>query len=241
MATEISKIDASDLVGHGVIGLPDAPELSTLAMQEAFEDVVRNVVIPHINGMADEIDAAVDGAIETAHNEVQAEKTRAQGIEAGIVGGTLDQFAGVTFENMAPDQVLRSTNSSGNMINSYLKDCRYDEDHKLSDVIGGGVFDSFMLKTTYDADGNGVVDNSEALNGHDDTYFAKSADVGDVSALETTSKTVVGAINELEDRIPSTPEFSVNFTTGELEYTYGDDYSFSINTTTGNLEWEVVA
>ena len=241
MATEITKIDPSELVGHGVVGLPDAPELSTLAMQEAFEDIVRNIVIPHINGMADEIDAAVDGAIETAHNEVQAEKTRAQGIEAGIVGGTLDQFAGVTFENMAPDQVLKSIDSLGNMINSYLKDCKYDESRKLSDIIGDNVFENFMLKSVYDTDGDGVVDNTETLNGHDDTYFAKSADVGDVSTLETVSKTVVGAINEIEEKIPLTPEFSVNFTTGELEYTYGDDYNFSINTTTGNLEWEVVA
>ena len=35
--------------------------------------------------------------------------------------------------------------------------------------------------------------------------------------------------------------FSVNFITGELEYTNNTTYTFSINTTTGNLEWEVVA
>ena len=35
--------------------------------------------------------------------------------------------------------------------------------------------------------------------------------------------------------------FSVNYTTGELEYTNNVSYTFAINTTTGNLEWEVVA
>ena len=34
--------------------------------------------------------------------------------------------------------------------------------------------------------------------------------------------------------------FTVNFTTGELEYDGSIPYSFAINTTTGDLEWEVV-
>ena len=35
--------------------------------------------------------------------------------------------------------------------------------------------------------------------------------------------------------------FTVDFATGELIYTMDNVFSFSINTTTGNLEWEVVA
>ena len=35
--------------------------------------------------------------------------------------------------------------------------------------------------------------------------------------------------------------FTVDFATGELIYTMNNVFSFSINTTTGNLEWEVVA
>ena len=34
-----------------------------------------------------------------------------------------------------------------------------------------------MLKATYDADGDGVVDNAKALNGHEDSYFAKATDI----------------------------------------------------------------
>lgn len=37
------------------------------------------------------------------------------------------------------------------------------------------------------------------------------------------------------------PEFSVNYTTGELIYTMENEVEFTVNTTTGNLEWGVVA
>ena len=46
--------------------------------------------------------------------------------------------------------------------------------------------------------------------------------------------------DEIIDAI-GVPIFTVNFTTGELEYDPNITYNFTINTTTGNLEWEVVA
>ena len=44
-----NKITDADLVGKGVIGLPDTPNLSTTEMQNKFEETSRNVVIPKIN------------------------------------------------------------------------------------------------------------------------------------------------------------------------------------------------
>ena len=84
MATEISKITEDMLIGKGVTGLPDAPELSTLEMQEKFDELSIDVIIPHINQMCDEIDAAVDGAASTAHSEVLAETSRAQTAEGTL-------------------------------------------------------------------------------------------------------------------------------------------------------------
>ena len=84
MATEITKILPEEYIHKGVVGLPDSPELSTLEMQERFDQIAIEVIIPHINGMCDEIDAAVDGAIEAAHNEMLAEKDRAEDAELAL-------------------------------------------------------------------------------------------------------------------------------------------------------------
>lgn len=48
-----------------------------------------------------------------------------------------------------------------------------------------------------------------------------------------------GILEEIEQKVGETV-FTVNFATGELEYT-APGITFDINTTTGNLEWEVVA
>ena len=47
------KITDEDLVGIGVIGLPDTPGLSTEDMQEKFEETARDVIIPHFNNLID--------------------------------------------------------------------------------------------------------------------------------------------------------------------------------------------
>ena len=84
MATNITPIDPGELEGRGVVGLPDAPELDVLGMQEAFDDIALNIIIPHINGMVTEINDAIDGAIEAAHEEVLNEKNRAEDAELAL-------------------------------------------------------------------------------------------------------------------------------------------------------------
>ena len=49
---------------------------------------------------------------------------------------------------------------------------------------------------TYDPDHDGIIDNAKKLNGHDSDYFQKSTD----ETLNTTNKTISGAINELADK-----------------------------------------
>lgn len=91
MATNITPIDPDELTGHGVIGLPDAPELDVLDMQRKFDDIALNIIIPHINGMVTEIDAAVDGAIAAAAEDVLTEKARAQFVEASLSTAVSDE------------------------------------------------------------------------------------------------------------------------------------------------------
>lgn len=93
MATNITPIDPDELIDKGVTGLPDSPELSTLAMQQKFDELSIDIIIPHINGMCEEIDDAIDGAIETAHNEMLAEKDRAEDAELALSTAIDDETA----------------------------------------------------------------------------------------------------------------------------------------------------
>lgn len=53
-----------------------------------------------------------------------------------------------------------------------------------------------MKLETYDPDHDGIIDNAKKLNGHDSDYFQKSTD----ETLNTTNKTISGAINELANK-----------------------------------------
>lgn len=63
-------------------------------------------------------------------------------------------------------------------------------------------------------------------------YYAEKAEdaVDDCNDIKEEVMDIAGGSN-----------FTVDFATGELRYTNETTYDFSINTTTGNLEWEVVA
>lgn len=58
-------------------------------------------------------------------------------------------------------------------------------------VAGDGVGD--MLKSTYDANGNGIVDNAEKLGGNAPAYYAAQTDVTALSARVAALETDVAA------------------------------------------------
>ena len=53
-----TKITEEDLRGKGVVGQPNVPGLSTLEMQQKVEQVVREVAIPAVNRLVEELAAA---------------------------------------------------------------------------------------------------------------------------------------------------------------------------------------
>lgn len=57
-----TRITEDDLQGKGVIGQPEVPGLSTLEMQQSMEQIVREVAIPGINRLAEELEAATGAA-----------------------------------------------------------------------------------------------------------------------------------------------------------------------------------
>ena len=69
-----TRIDRADYNGKGVIGLPDAPQLSTNAMQEKFEEISLDVIIPKHNTLIDELESATGASnIGTTNGNVQSE------------------------------------------------------------------------------------------------------------------------------------------------------------------------
>jgi len=62
-----TKITQADLTGKGVIGLPDTPNLSTTDIQEKFDEIALDVIVPKFNDLSDELDASdIDSAIKSA-------------------------------------------------------------------------------------------------------------------------------------------------------------------------------
>lgn len=57
------KIGESDLTNKGVVGMPDAPGLSAMEMQQKLEEVAREVIIPALNRLIDDL-VAQTGAAE---------------------------------------------------------------------------------------------------------------------------------------------------------------------------------
>ncbi len=57
-----TKITASDLNGKGVVGLPDTPGLTTTEMQEKFDELALDVIVPKFNDLSDELSAKVINA-----------------------------------------------------------------------------------------------------------------------------------------------------------------------------------
>ena len=82
-----TRIDKADYNGKGVIGLPDAPQLSTNAMQEKFEEISLDVIIPKHNTLIDELESATGASnIGTTNGNVQSEIDAFDGKVAGFNG-----------------------------------------------------------------------------------------------------------------------------------------------------------
>ena len=57
-----TRIESSDTKDKGVIGLPDTPGLSTTDMQKKFDELALDVIIPKLNALMGELEAAAAAA-----------------------------------------------------------------------------------------------------------------------------------------------------------------------------------
>lgn len=69
-------------------------------------------------------------------------------------------------------------------------------------------------------------------------WYSQQAATSETNAAQSASD-ALGAASQISSLL-QVPQFTVDFTTGNLMYTMDAVYSFTINTTTGNLEWEVI-
>lgn len=86
-----------------------------------------------------------------------------------------NKLAGIASDaNKTTVEDLLTSTSTTNALSAKQGKVLNDKIESISNVASGK---GDMLKSTYDADGDGVVDNAKALNGHEDSYFAKATDI----------------------------------------------------------------
>lgn len=77
----------------------------------------------------------------------------------------------------------------------------------------GGTSGGDMLKSVYDLNNNGIVDNAEKLGGQLPSYYQPKTD----STLKTTSKTTTGAINEVSANMGALKDLETTNKTSVVE------------------------
>ena len=132
-----NKITDADLVGKGVIGLPDTPNLSTTEMQNKFEETVRGVAIPKINEVIEGLNGKGVAESSKVDNPVSGNEESFQNTFNALKKYTDDE---VTKERTkASDELKVHTDNKENphavtaeQVNSYTKQA---VDDKLSDKV----------------------------------------------------------------------------------------------------------
>ena len=97
----LEKIKPEELVGVGVIGLPDTPRLPAEEMQRKFEETAREVIIPKFNALVDELSA------EDAAGKVGAVSTNAQALTKEQKAAARENIAALTWEADALDNAQK--------------------------------------------------------------------------------------------------------------------------------------
>lgn len=142
------------------------------------------------------------------------------------VAFTVSQPGGIVTANVVDGSITESK-----LQPNFLADCRAAKvaaEHSAEDS------EAWAVGTRGGID----VDPTDPTHENNSKYYAEQAE-----DYADDAETAAGDASDILDQIIAALNavtFTVNYTTGEIEYTDNTGYSFSINTTTGNLEWEVV-
>lgn len=204
-----TKIEAKDYDGKGVTGLPDIPRLDTLDMQKKFDELAKDVAIPKHNVLVDELsgETAADNLgiaddIADFSNPTKKIKPLLVAFAKKIKENSNYRHThkNKTVLDSITDTAIMAWNKVSNLFTNIdgVEDVVSGRTSKIPSSfaisqyvqqMGGGD----MVKSIYDRNGNGIVDDAEALGGK----AAGEYQTAESQELQTTSKTVVGAVNEV--------------------------------------------
>lgn len=174
-----TKIVPADLQGKGVIGQPAVPGLSVSEMQESVEQVVREVAIPAVNRLIDELEAT------SAGGNVGME------IPAGMPPETPENVQGVVQSHI--ENTENPHGVTAEQVGAYTKSETDEQIDKKVQAIGA----ADMSKAEFATSGEyGVVDKAKAAESADN---AASSDDG--VKLYTHSKS--GTVHEFSGTGPN--------------------------------------
>lgn len=204
-----TKIEAKDYDGKGVTGLPDIPRLDTLDMQKKFDELAKDVAIPKHNVLVDELEGetAADNLgiaddIAGFSNPTKKIKPLLVAFAKKIKENSNDRHThkNKTVLDSITDTAIKAWDKVSNLFTNIDgvenevsgRPSKIPSSFAISQYVqqmGGGD----MVKSIYDRNGNGIVDDAEALGGK----AAGEYQTAESQELQTTSKTVVGAVNEV--------------------------------------------
>ena len=183
-----NKITDADLVGKGVIGLPDTPNLSTTEMQNKFEETVRGVAIPKINEVIEGLNGSEVSNSSKAINPVSGNEESFQNTFNALKKYTDDE---VTKERKkASDELKVHTDNKENphgvtaeQVNAYTKQ----------------VVDDKLFDKVEKVEGKGL-----STNDYDNSEKEKLADAdskkhehSNKSVLDSITDTILSALNRI--------------------------------------------
>ena len=115
-----TKITQADVNNKGVIGLPDTPGLTTTEIQQKFDQLALEVLMPKHNALIDELEAGEAGAsigVKDADNEDTTLQARLDGIAAEIEDVSLEALTDTNITNPTDGQALIYDATSEKWIN----------------------------------------------------------------------------------------------------------------------------
>lgn len=147
-----TKITNADLLNKGVVGLPDTPNLSTTEMQEKFDEIARDVIVPKHNALIDEladIGAALNiGAIDPLGNPSTVQEQLNRQSESGYTKAEADMkfVAQEVGKQLSTEDFTTTEKDKLANLNNYVLPIGTDT------TLGGVKADN----TTFTIDSNGV-------------------------------------------------------------------------------------
>lgn len=216
-----TRIKEEDHIGKGVTGLPDIPGLEPEDMQKKFDELGRDVAIPAINRLADELEMetaagnlGIEDDFEDFPNEGKKLKSLLKAMANSLKNTKADshKHENKTVLDMITETMLSALSSVSNILTGILSTTKTisEDDTALPTAgavsryvqkMGGGD----MLTSVYDKDADGIVDeatysassgNSSKFGGQLPDYYVPKSNIletlEEISA-NTDSSMIVGA------------------------------------------------